>query len=98
MNKVKLGLIGSGFIADLHAAAALMVPELEIAGVASPTPGKAKHFALRQTETDVADGLHLALDAAEKAAAQRKGLRQADDFEERRFHVANSSTCQQAAR
>jgi len=45
VNPVKLGLIGSGFIADLHAAAALMVPELEIVAVASPTPGKARHFA-----------------------------------------------------
>ncbi len=45
MNPVKVGLIGSGFIADLHAAAAVMVPELEITAVASPTPGKAKHFA-----------------------------------------------------
>ena len=34
-----------GFVADLHAAAARMVPEAEIVAVASPTPGKAAHFA-----------------------------------------------------
>lgn len=45
VSKVKVGLIGTGFVADLHAAAARMVPELEIIAVASPTPGKARHFA-----------------------------------------------------
>ena len=45
MNKVKLGLVGTGFVADIHAAAARMVPELELVAVASPTPGKAAHFA-----------------------------------------------------
>jgi predicted dehydrogenase len=32
-------------VADLHAAAVRMVPEAEIVAVASPTPGKAAHFA-----------------------------------------------------
>src|SRR5262249_215364 len=45
MEKTKVGIIGSGFIADLHAAAFQMVPEAEVVAVASPTPGKAKHFA-----------------------------------------------------
>jgi predicted dehydrogenase len=45
VSKVKVGLIGSGFVADLHAAAARMVPDLELVAVASPSPGKAKHFA-----------------------------------------------------
>jgi myo-inositol 2-dehydrogenase / D-chiro-inositol 1-dehydrogenase len=45
VNRVKVGLIGTGFVADLHAAAARMVPEVELAAVASPTPGKAAHFA-----------------------------------------------------
>src|SRR5579883_2973325 len=45
MSTVKIGLIGTGFVADLHATAARMVPEAEIAAVASPTPGKAGHFA-----------------------------------------------------
>ena len=33
------------FIADLHAAAFRMVPGAEVVAVASPAPGKAKHFA-----------------------------------------------------
>jgi myo-inositol 2-dehydrogenase/D-chiro-inositol 1-dehydrogenase len=45
MSTVKIGLIGTGFVADLHAAAARMVPEVEIIAVASPTPGKAGRFA-----------------------------------------------------
>ncbi len=45
MSTVKIGLIGTGFVADLHAAAARMVPDVEIVAVASPTPGKADHFA-----------------------------------------------------
>jgi predicted dehydrogenase len=45
MSKVRLGLIGTGFVADLHAAAVRMVPDLDLVAVVSPTPGKAKHFA-----------------------------------------------------
>ncbi len=45
MSTVKIGLIGTGFVADLHAAASRMVPEVEIVAVASPSPGKADHFA-----------------------------------------------------
>jgi len=45
VSKVKVGLIGSGFIADIHAAAFGMVPDAEVVAVASPTPGKAAHFA-----------------------------------------------------
>jgi predicted dehydrogenase len=45
MNQVNVGLVGAGFIADLHAAAFRMVPGAEVVAVASPTPGKAKRFA-----------------------------------------------------
>jgi predicted dehydrogenase len=45
MNKVRIGLIGTGFVADIHAAAARMVGDVELVVVASPTPGKAAHFA-----------------------------------------------------
>jgi predicted dehydrogenase len=45
VDKVKVGIIGSGFIADLHAAAFQMIADAEVVAVASPTPGKAKHFA-----------------------------------------------------
>lgn len=43
---VKVGLIGSGFIADIHAhAIKQFVPNAEVVAVASPTPGKASKFA-----------------------------------------------------
>ncbi len=43
---VKVGLIGSGFIADIHAhAISQFVPEAEVVAVTSPTPGKASSFA-----------------------------------------------------
>jgi myo-inositol 2-dehydrogenase/D-chiro-inositol 1-dehydrogenase len=45
MTKVRVGLIGSGFVADLHAAAIRLVPDAEVVAVASPTPAKAKRFA-----------------------------------------------------
>jgi predicted dehydrogenase len=45
VSKVKVGLVGSGFIADIHAAGFQMVPDAELVAVASPTPGKAAHFA-----------------------------------------------------
>ncbi len=45
MDTVKVGLIGTGFVADIHAAALAVVPEAEVVAVASPTPGKAKAFA-----------------------------------------------------
>ncbi|KPL12210.1 oxidoreductase [candidate division BRC1 bacterium SM23_51] len=45
MSKVKVGLVGSGFVADIHAAAFKSVPDAEVVAVASPTPGKAKRFA-----------------------------------------------------
>jgi len=40
MSKVKVGLIGSGFIADLHTAAFKLVPDAEVVAVASPTPAR----------------------------------------------------------
>ncbi|TAK25423.1 MAG: Gfo/Idh/MocA family oxidoreductase [Chloroflexota bacterium] len=43
---VRLGLIGSGFVADIHAHSIKnFVPDVEIVAVASPTPGKAARFA-----------------------------------------------------
>lgn len=43
---VKVGIIGSGFVADIHAHAFRQyVPGAEVVAVASPTPGKAARFA-----------------------------------------------------
>ena len=45
-DKVKVGLIGSGFVADIHAHAFRnFVQNAEVMAVASPTPGKAAQFA-----------------------------------------------------
>jgi len=44
MSRVKVGLVGSGFVADIHAAAFRMVPDAEVVAVAS-LPGLAKAFA-----------------------------------------------------
>jgi predicted dehydrogenase len=45
-GKVKVGIIGSGFEADIHAASLQIMPEdAEIVAVASPTPGKAQALA-----------------------------------------------------
>jgi predicted dehydrogenase len=45
-GRVKVGIIGSGFEADIHAAAFRILPdEAEVVAVASPTPGKAERFA-----------------------------------------------------
>ena len=45
-GKVKVGIIGSGFEADIHAAAFQIMPqEAEVGAVASPTPGNAEKLA-----------------------------------------------------
>ncbi len=47
-DKVKVGIIGSGFEADIHAAAFQIMPEeAEVAAVASPTAGHAEELATR---------------------------------------------------
>ncbi len=45
MDKVRVGILGTGFVGDIHAAAFKMVPDAEVVAVASPSPGKAKAFA-----------------------------------------------------
>lgn len=48
MGKVKVGIIGSQFEADIHAASFQIMPEeAEVVAVASPTPGNAQHLAQR---------------------------------------------------
>lgn len=46
-SKVRVGLIGSGFISSIHAEALRLCADAELAAVASPTPGKAEAFAAR---------------------------------------------------
>jgi predicted dehydrogenase len=47
MRDVGVGLVGSGFIAEMHVAGLAHVPSASIRAVASPTPGKAEAFAAR---------------------------------------------------
>src|SRR5690348_14026268 len=45
-SAVKVGLIGAGFVGDIHASSIKQfVPEAEVVAVASATPGKAERFA-----------------------------------------------------
>ena len=47
-GRVKVGIIGSGFEADIHAASFQIMPEeAEVVAVASPTPGNAAKLAQR---------------------------------------------------
>src|SRR3954453_19013590 len=47
-GKVKVGIIGSQFEADIHAASFQIMPEeAEVVAVASPTPGNAEALAKR---------------------------------------------------
>ena len=47
-GKVKVGIIGSKFEADIHAASFQLMPEeAEVVAVASPTPGNAAELAGR---------------------------------------------------
>lgn len=48
MDKVRIGLVGTGFVGDIHAAAYRMVPDAKLVAVASPTPGKAQRFAVER--------------------------------------------------
>jgi predicted dehydrogenase len=45
MDKVRVGLLGTGFIGEMHASAFRLLPEAEVTAVASPSPGKAEKFA-----------------------------------------------------
>lgn len=55
-DKVRVGLVGSGFITAIHADALKRCAAVELAAVASPSPGKAEKFArqhgIRQAFTD----------------------------------------------
>src|SRR5437763_1517124 len=60
MRDVGVGLIGSGFVADLHAQALKLVPHAELAAVASPTEANVRRFAERhQIPRHYTDYRHL---------------------------------------
>jgi len=45
MDQVGVGIVGTGFVAGLHAAAFARIPTARVVAVASPTPGRADAFA-----------------------------------------------------
>jgi predicted dehydrogenase len=47
METVRVGIVGSGFVAELHMEAFRHVPNADVVAVASPTPGHAEAFAGR---------------------------------------------------
>jgi predicted dehydrogenase len=47
MKTINVGLVGSGFVSDIHAQSLRQVPDARILAVASPTPGNAEAFARR---------------------------------------------------
>jgi predicted dehydrogenase len=47
MDTVRVGIVGAGFVAELHAEALRLVPNAEVVAVASPTPGHAEAFAAK---------------------------------------------------
>lgn len=56
-NQVKVGIVGSGFEADIHAASlAMLAEEAEVTAVASPTPGHARALADRYGIRDAYTG------------------------------------------
>jgi len=46
-KKLKIGIIGTGWIAEAHAEALLQCPDVEIVALADLIPGKAEKFAAR---------------------------------------------------
>src|SRR5258708_28387626 len=46
-GKVKVGIVGSQFQADIHAASFQILNEAEVVAIASPTPGNAAELARR---------------------------------------------------
>ncbi len=47
MREIGVGIIGSGFVAEIHAEALRRVPAARVVGVASPTEGRAAAFAAK---------------------------------------------------
>jgi predicted dehydrogenase len=46
-NKIRVGIIGSGYIADFHAKAVQTIMGMELSGVVCPNRDKAARFASR---------------------------------------------------
>jgi len=57
MQKLKLGIIGSGFVAQFHARALMQVRSVDIAGVTSRTAANAEKFSKMVTQNGLGDGV-----------------------------------------
>lgn len=58
MDKIRVGVIGSGFIANIHVDGLKHVPDAEVVAVASRTPGKARQFADARGIPDAYEDYH----------------------------------------
>ena len=84
MDKVRVGIIGSGFISQVHAEAFLEVPEAEIVASCGADPAGAVEFARKwkipATTTDYGrqfeqDGIRFRVEVATAKEADRSGLK-----------------------
>ena len=64
-RKVKIGLVGSGFISTIHAEALKQCADAELLAVASPSPGKAESFARKHAISHHFTDYHRLLDLPE---------------------------------
>ncbi len=62
MDDLGVGLIGAGFVADLHAEAFKLVPNARVRGVASGTADRARAFAARHEIPSASDDYHRLLE------------------------------------
>ncbi len=65
MRDVGVGIIGSGFVAEIHAESLKRVPNARLAGVASPTPGKASAFAQKHEALNAFEDYRRLLELSE---------------------------------
>jgi myo-inositol 2-dehydrogenase/D-chiro-inositol 1-dehydrogenase len=65
MQEIGVGIIGSGFVAEIHVEAFRRVPNARIVAVASPTQGKAADFARRHGIPDAFTDYRQMLELAE---------------------------------
>ncbi|MBL8146724.1 MAG: Gfo/Idh/MocA family oxidoreductase, partial [Anaerolineae bacterium] len=65
MDKVRVGIIGSGFVANIHALGLQHAHNAEIVAVAGKTPGNAAEFAARHRIPAAYDDYRQLLDRAD---------------------------------
>ena len=79
--KLKVGIIGCGWIADAHIREYLKMPDVELVAFADLIPGKAEKFAkengiivvLKGASTIITDGEHVYINASGSSALAKAG-------------------------